>query len=218
MSIKISPFFSAMLIISSSLATAALAQNYDAEPYQPSSSGAQPVETQPVETNTITTKPLVAPVIADDDPNREIVIDENGAQQIPEQVPKQVPLKEPIAGNPTEYQVIEQEEPKPRFKQKSSKKAIVRVLNKVTARSQDVEVPIGIATTPKGSSNLEIIARACHKSNPDEYPDSASLIEIYEVKGKSNPVKVFDGWMFQSSPSLSSMEHPVYDVVIVGCE
>jgi hypothetical protein len=28
---------------------------------------------------------------------------------------------------------------------------------------------------------------------------------------------VFTGWMFASSPSVSAMEHPVYDVWVIDC-
>ena len=30
--------------------------------------------------------------------------------------------------------------------------------------------------------------------------------------------KIFSGWMFASSPALNPLEHPVYDVWVVGCE
>ena len=29
---------------------------------------------------------------------------------------------------------------------------------------------------------------------------------------------VFAGWMFASSPALSALEHPVYDVWVVDCK
>ena len=30
--------------------------------------------------------------------------------------------------------------------------------------------------------------------------------------------KIFSGWMFASSPALNALEHPVYDVWVIGCE
>ena len=30
-------------------------------------------------------------------------------------------------------------------------------------------------------------------------------------------ITVFSGWMFASSPAVSSLEHPVYDVTLLAC-
>ena len=30
--------------------------------------------------------------------------------------------------------------------------------------------------------------------------------------------QIFSGWMFASSPGLSALEHPVYDVWVIDCE
>jgi len=37
---------------------------------------------------------------------------------------------------------------------------------------------------------------------------------IFDVEGD----KIFSGWMFASSPALNPLEHPVYDVWVIGCE
>jgi hypothetical protein len=29
---------------------------------------------------------------------------------------------------------------------------------------------------------------------------------------------VFSGWMFSSSPAVSAMEHPVYDITLLSCK
>jgi len=28
---------------------------------------------------------------------------------------------------------------------------------------------------------------------------------------------VFSGWMFSSSPAISALEHPVYDITLLAC-
>ncbi|MEE9208857.1 MAG: DUF2155 domain-containing protein, partial [Kiloniellales bacterium] len=33
----------------------------------------------------------------------------------------------------------------------------------------------------------------------------------------SPSIQVFSGWMFASSPAVSAMEHPVYDVWVIDC-
>ena len=32
------------------------------------------------------------------------------------------------------------------------------------------------------------------------------------------PREVFAGWMFSSSPAVSAMEHPVYDITLLSCK
>ena len=41
-----------------------------------------------------------------------------------------------------------------------------------------------------------------------------SLIQI----GVNNQVFLFNGWSFVSSPTLQSIDHPVYDLWITSCE
>jgi hypothetical protein len=91
--------------------------------------------------------------------------------------------------------------------------AVLQAMDKVTARISKLEAPIG-ETVKYGE--LEIQVKSCRKRPPEETPESAAFIEIYETK-KGERQKVFGGWMFASSPALSAMEHPVYDVWVVDC-
>ena len=91
--------------------------------------------------------------------------------------------------------------------------AVLQAMDKVTARISKIEAPIG-ETVKYGE--LEIQVKSCRKRPPEEPPESAAFIEIYETK-KGERRKVFGGWMFASSPALSAMEHPVYDVWVVDC-
>ncbi len=104
---------------------------------------------------------------------------------------------------------IESEEPPP------TNTVLLQGLNKVTGHVSKLEGPIGIVLT---FDNLEIITRRCWKSPPDQQPENAALLEIREIKPGEQPKKLFLGWMFSSSPGLSGLEHPVYDINIVACE
>ena len=90
----------------------------------------------------------------------------------------------------------------------------LRGLNKVTARSSIIEGPIG---TVMRFGNLEMVASRCWKSPPEEQPENAALLEIWELKPKESPERIFAGWMFSSSPGLSSLQHAVYDITVVSC-
>jgi hypothetical protein len=88
-------------------------------------------------------------------------------------------------------------------------------LNKVTARASAIEAPIGSVVR---FGTIEIVAHSCWKSAPDERPENAALLEISEIKQGEPPTRIFLGWMFSSSPGLSSLEHPFYDVTVVECK
>ena len=65
--------------------------------------------------------------------------------------------------------------------------------------------------------NLEIVARRCWKAPPEDHPENAGLLEISELKSGETPQRIFLGWMFSSSPGLSGLEHPVYDITVLDC-
>ncbi len=90
----------------------------------------------------------------------------------------------------------------------------LRGLNKVTARIETLEAPLG---TVMRFGALEIIAHRCWRSPPEDRPESAGLLEIWENRPGEGTQKLFSGWMFASSPALSALEHPVYDVTVIAC-
>ena len=91
---------------------------------------------------------------------------------------------------------------------------VMQGLDKVTARVSTFDAPVG-KTVKFGS--LEITPRTCRKHPPEETPESAAFLEIRDVKPGENPKLIFSGWMFASSPALSALEHPVYDVWVLDC-
>lgn len=93
--------------------------------------------------------------------------------------------------------------------------AVLQGLDKVTAHVSTIEALVG---RPVHFGSLEIVARACRKRPPEEPPESAAFLEIRDIKPGEAPVQVFSGWMFASSPALSALEHPVYDVRVVDCK
>jgi hypothetical protein len=93
--------------------------------------------------------------------------------------------------------------------------AILRALDKVTARVEELDIPEG---QPFKFGALIITVRACRVTSPEETPEAAAFLEISEFKPGENDTPVFRGWMFASSPALSAMEHPVYDIWVIGCK
>jgi hypothetical protein len=96
--------------------------------------------------------------------------------------------------------------------------AVLQGLDKVTARISTVHAPLD---EPTQFGTLEVVARTCRETPPTEPPESAAFLEIRELPPASDahgaPVDLFSGWMFASSPAVSALAHPVYDIWVVDC-
>ncbi len=66
--------------------------------------------------------------------------------------------------------------------------------------------------------SLKIISHTCTKSPPEEPPENKAFLEVWDIKYDQENKKIFNGWMFSSSPSISALEHAVYDVWIIDCK
>ena len=93
-------------------------------------------------------------------------------------------------------------------------KAVLQGLDKTTARVSTFELNINERGT---FGTLIIKVRACRKRPPTEPPESAAYVEGLDKKTGEQPTRLFAGWMFASSPTLNSLEHPVYDVWVLKC-
>jgi hypothetical protein len=87
-------------------------------------------------------------------------------------------------------------------------------LDKVTARTQRFYAPVGQATR---FGTLEITVADCLVNVPEAPPESVAYLTIVDNKPGQAPEKLFAGWMFASTPSLSALDHGVYDVRVLAC-
>lgn len=88
-------------------------------------------------------------------------------------------------------------------------------LDKVTGRVDTMTHRIDM---PARFGTLEIVTRACFTRPPEEPPENAAFVEVFDIPEKGEKRKVFSGWMFASSPALSALDHPVYDIWVLRCE
>jgi|GEM_PF-317131 len=110
--------------------------------------------------------------------------------------------------------------------------ATLRALDKITGRSVDIRVK---ADEPIVFGSLNIEMKTCYQTPPELPPESAAFLSIKSTQAvrvenmqegvdaskvstvsEDNP-RLFSGWMFASSPGLSALEHPVYDVWVIRC-
>ncbi len=92
---------------------------------------------------------------------------------------------------------------------------VIQGLDKITARVSRFDSPVGQTVTFR---NLSILVRHCAKSAPEERRENAAFVEIDENRPGEAKERLFSGWMFSSSPALSALEHPVYDVNLLECK
>ena len=93
--------------------------------------------------------------------------------------------------------------------------AELQALDKITARVSNLEIKIGETTT---FGSLTVSVKACRKSPPENTPESAVFLQVWEQKPGEDSHWVYSGWMFASSPALAAMDHPVYDIWLVDCK
>ena len=94
-------------------------------------------------------------------------------------------------------------------------KARLQALDKITARISTVEAPVGVV---RFYGTLEITINRCAFHPPEEPPENAAFITVRD-RGYDGlaPKQVFSGWIFSSSPAISALEHPVYDLTLLAC-
>jgi hypothetical protein len=103
-----------------------------------------------------------------------------------------------------------------------SQTAELQLLDKITARISTRSVPVGGGTE---FGTLELRVHYCAYRPPEEPPENVAFIMIFDngyaekkPKAAQKAQKaLFSGWMFASSPAISGLEHPVYDVTLLSC-
>jgi hypothetical protein len=93
--------------------------------------------------------------------------------------------------------------------------AVFSGLDKVTGRIVTFDVKID-ETVQFGA--LQVTPRVCYTRPPTETPDTLSFIEVQEITLDKKIRTLFNGWVFEASPGLSAIEHPIYDVWLVNCK
>ena len=95
--------------------------------------------------------------------------------------------------------------------QASLNSVTLKILNKITAK---VDTAIISIKENFFYEDLRLYAIHCHKSKIDERPETSVYLNIYN---NDDQKKIFSGWMLKTLPSISSMEHSLYDIWVSSC-
>ena len=89
-------------------------------------------------------------------------------------------------------------------------------LDKITAKTTAIRLGVG---EKKFFGPLEIKALKCLLSENEDSIDTVAYLQVKDLYAKdNNQVFLFNGWTFASSPTLQSIDHPIYDLWITSCE
>ena len=92
--------------------------------------------------------------------------------------------------------------------------AKVIALNKITAKSKEISLKIGES---QYFGNIEIKIHKCLKSLDQYFPNNNILLTVTEQKIDDDQMVLFQGWLMSSSISVSTFEHPVYEIFAKDC-
>lgn len=88
---------------------------------------------------------------------------------------------------------------------------VLRGLDKMSSKVAEFTVAVGQTVA---FERLEITVDACLYNDGDLGGEAVALLEIRDIR-EAEPR--FQGWMFGSSPALSALDHPRYDVWVINC-
>ena len=92
----------------------------------------------------------------------------------------------------------------------------LKALDKITAKTSAIRLAVG---EKKFFGSLEIKALKCQLSVGENATDTVAYLQVKDLSAKDNDqVFLFNGWTFKSSPTLQSIDHPIYDLWITSCE
>ena len=87
----------------------------------------------------------------------------------------------------------------------------LRGLDNLNGTARDIDLVVG-ETVRFGQ--LEITADTCRVPRETPTADADVFLRIRDVR---EDTPRFSGWMFASSPALSALDHPRYDVWVLSC-
>lgn len=92
--------------------------------------------------------------------------------------------------------------------------AVFAGLDKITGRITTFEIPVNEV---RRFGALNVYPRVCNSRPPTEEPKTTSFVQVDENLINGGTRRIFSGWMLAESPGLNAVEHPVYDVWLIGC-
>ncbi len=91
-------------------------------------------------------------------------------------------------------------------------RGILAGLDKISGQTTEMELAVGDAVR---LGYLDVRLSECRYPAGDPESDAFALISVTDTKSGN---LLFNGWMIESSPALSALDHPRYDVWVISCQ
>ncbi|WP_422050432.1 DUF2155 domain-containing protein [Shimia sp.] len=91
--------------------------------------------------------------------------------------------------------------------------AMLRGLDKLTGQVADFELQNGYSVN---FGTLRVDMAQCRHPSENATGEAYAFISVFEDQGAG--ANLFQGWMIASSPALSALDHPRYDVWVLRCK
>ena len=92
--------------------------------------------------------------------------------------------------------------------------ALMQAMDKVTGRVKEITVPVNSKIT---YGDFSLVLRACKKRPAEETPENFAFIDVADKSFGSDEYNIFRGWIISSTPGISAIEHPIYDIWLLEC-
>jgi len=93
------------------------------------------------------------------------------------------------------------------------KYASFKLLNKTTNKVSTKDILVSSKISWE-TLNIEVLY--CGSTPPSEIPEDYVLIDIYDTINNEN-INIYKVWMISSSPDVTPLENPIYDLWLVDC-
>ena len=93
------------------------------------------------------------------------------------------------------------------------KYASFKLLNKTTNKVSTKDILVSSKISWE-TLNIEVLY--CGSTPPTEIPEDYVLIDVYDSINNEN-TNIYKGWMISSSPDVTPLENPIYDLWLVDC-
>ena len=88
-----------------------------------------------------------------------------------------------------------------------------RLLDKISNKLIDKTIPVDDSDEIE---TLSIKVYACFSEPPTEISEDYVLVDIID-NFQDLQKNIYRGWMISSSPEVTALEHPIYDLWLLGC-
>ena len=93
------------------------------------------------------------------------------------------------------------------------KYASFKLLNKTTNKVSTKDILVSSKISWE-TLNIEVLY--CGSTPPTEIPEDYVLIDVYDTINNED-TNIYKGWMISSSPDVTSLQNPIYDLWLVNC-